>query len=114
MVNNCVTELDFVFQALSDRTRRAMVQRLSHGKSSAAELAAPHDMSLPAISKHLKILERAELVQRKVKGRTHEFTLNLPRLQQANQWILEQQKFWETSLGNLEKYLTQEKGESDD
>lgn len=114
MVNNNAVELDFVFHALSDKTRRAMLQRLSKGASSAAELAAPHAISLPAISKHLKILERAELVQRQVKGRVHEFTLNPSRLQQANQWILEQQKFWEASLTNLEKYLIQDKGESND
>lgn len=114
MVNNNAVELDFVFHALSDRTRRAMLQRLSQGTSSAAELAAPHTISLPAISKHLKILERAHLVERRVKGRVHEFSLNPSRLQQANQWILDQQKFWEASLTNLEMYLTQEKGEPND
>ncbi len=102
-----------VFHALADKTRRGIVNTLSGGSTSAAVLARPHAMSLPAISKHLKILERANLVRRTVEGRTHRFTLNSAQLNPATEWIKEQQIFWEHRLGNLERFLNPEPGESD-
>jgi len=114
MVKYNSTELDTIFSALSDKTRRGIIADLSQGTAKAAELAAPHQMSLPAISKHLKILERANLIQREVQGRSHKFSLNSDQLNAATSWIEDQQVFWEMNLMKLKKFLEQESGESND
>lgn len=111
---NDISRLDSVFGALADKTRRAIIADLSQGAAKASELAAPHQMSLPAISKHLKILERANLIQREVQGRTHEFRLDAKQLNLATSWIEDQQVFWEMSLMKLDKFLEKEAGESND
>jgi DNA-binding transcriptional ArsR family regulator len=114
MVKYNSSKLDSVFSALADKTRRGIVADLSRGTASASELAAPHQMSLPAISKHLKILERANLIQREIQGRTHEFRLQSEQLNLATSWIEDQQVFWEMSLMKLENFLQQDSGEFDD
>lgn len=114
MVKYTSSHLDILFQALADKTRRGIISDLSKGAASAAELASPHQMSLPAISKHLKVLERADLIRREVQGRTHEFTLNIDQLDLATTWIEDQQVFWEMSLIKLNKFLKDDVGESDD
>lgn len=100
-----VDNLDAIFAALADPTRRAILQRLSQGDSSVTELAEPFAMTLPAITKHLKVLERAGLISR---GRDAQFRpchLEPMPLQQANDWVAQYRQLWETRLDHLEAYL---------
>lgn len=99
--------LDAVFGALSHRVRRAMLQRLMQGPVSVSELAAPFDMSLPAVSKHIKVLERAGLVQRAIDGRVHHCHLDAKPLEGANGWVAHYRRFWEGSLDRLARYAEQ-------
>jgi DNA-binding transcriptional ArsR family regulator len=96
--------LDLVFGALSDRTRRAMLARLAQGPAMVTELAQPHAVSLPAVSRHLKVLERAQLVQRNVQGRVHVCALDPAAMQDLRQWLLHYRAFWEGQLDALEQY----------
>ena len=99
------SRLDATFAALADPTRRAIVARLAAGEASVLELAAPFDMSLPAISKHLKVLERAGLVTR---GRTAQYrpaSLRARPLGDATQWLSEYRRFWEANFDRLEEHL---------
>src|SRR5579872_5596717 len=79
--------LDAVFGALSDRTRRAMLRRLSKGAATVGELAEPFPISLPAVSRHLRVLEEAGLVERRVDGRIHHCSLDGAKLLQAETWL---------------------------
>jgi DNA-binding transcriptional ArsR family regulator len=97
--------LDRVFMALADPTRRALVQRLAQGEASIGDLAEPFDMSLAAISKHLKVLEQAGLVSRRVEGRTHWLSLVPERLSGALDWIGIYRYFWQRRLDQLEDFL---------
>jgi DNA-binding transcriptional ArsR family regulator len=97
--------LSATFSALADPTRRAILARLASGSASVAELAKPFDMSLPAISKHLKVLERAGLI---VKGRSAQSRprrLEAERLKEAADWLDRYRRFWDQSLNRLEAYL---------
>ncbi|MBT5560606.1 MAG: helix-turn-helix transcriptional regulator [Proteobacteria bacterium] len=114
MVNYKPSNLDSIFHALADKTRRGIIIELTKGAAAASDLAAPHQMSLPAISKHLKVLERANLISREIKGRTHTFTLDTTQLALAKSWIENQQSFWESSLENLEQFIKNNSGESND
>jgi DNA-binding transcriptional ArsR family regulator len=96
--------LDLVFGALSDRTRRAMLARLARGPAMVTELADPHDMSLPAVSRHLKVLERARLVQRTVEGRVHRCELDPAAMHDIEQWLAHYRTFWEGQLDALAAY----------
>jgi DNA-binding transcriptional ArsR family regulator len=105
--------LDATFAALSDPTRRAILARLALGESSVTELAAPFDVSLPAISKHLKVLEGAGLLVRERDGRVHRCRLEAAPMRQAAGWIEHYRRFWEAQFDALERYLektSQEKG----
>ena len=95
MVNYFPSQLDLTFSALSDPTRRAIVQRLASGHATVKELARPFRISLPAISKHLKILEQAGLLLRKKEGRTHHCQLNVKPLEEAGEWMTQHREFWE-------------------
>ena len=97
--------LDRTFAALADPTRRQILAHLARGERRVTELAAPHDMSLPAISKHLRVLENAGLLRRRRYGRVHEMQLNAKPLEKAAQWVDEYRKFWEGSLDRLAAYL---------
>ena len=97
--------LDAVFGALSDRTRRAMLARLARGPAMVSELAEPFDMSLPAVSRHLKVLERARLVQRAVDGRVHRCSLAVAPLRDAQGWLDTYRVFWEGQLDALARYV---------
>ena len=99
--------LDATFSALSDPTRRAILARLANGKAQVTELAEPFGMSLPAVSKHLRVLEKAQLITRHVEGRVHRFTVNPAPLQSANSWIEHYQQFWQHQLDSLGDYLQQ-------
>ena len=94
-------QLDSVFQALSDDTRRRMLRRLGTGPSSVGELAAPFQISLAAASKHIKVLERAGLVQRTIQGRTHLCQLRAEAMAEAGHWLQYYQQFWNERLDSL-------------
>lgn len=99
------TQLDGIFRALSDRTRRAMLRSLSQRECSVGELAAPFHMSLAAASKHIKVLERAGLVRREIWGRTHVCRLAADPLADVQQWLAFYEQFWNTRLDALETLL---------
>ena len=105
MVNYSNKELDKTFAALSDPTRRAILARLAEGEVQAGDLAAPFGMSLPAVSKHLKVLEKAQLIRRRREGRIHRFTVNPQPMQAAMSWVEQYSAFWGQQLGALERYL---------
>lgn len=105
MVNRTDEKLDDVFYALSDPTRRGILQRLADGEATVKELAQPFEMSLPAVSKHLKVLERAGLLVRQVDGRTHRMRLEPEGLKTASEWVDHYRRFWETQLGRLSAFL---------
>ena len=97
--------LDRTFAALADPTRRRILAHLSQGDKRVTHLARPHDMSLPAVSKHLRVLEKAGLLRRRRYGRVHEMQLDAKPLKQAAKWVEEYRKFWEGSLDRLAAYL---------
>jgi DNA-binding transcriptional ArsR family regulator len=97
--------LDQTFAALADPTRRQILAHLARGDRRVTDLARPHDMSLPAVSKHLRVLENAGLLRRRRYGRVHEMQLNAQPLKKAAQWVDEYRKFWEGSLDRLADYL---------
>jgi DNA-binding transcriptional ArsR family regulator len=100
--------LDQVFHALADRTRRALLARLAEGPCMIKDLAAPFSMSLPAVSKHLRVLEAAKLVTREVDGRVHWCALEAQPLHQAGIWISGYRAFWEDTLDALARYVEPE------
>lgn len=106
--------LDAIFGALSDPTRRGMIALLAGSERSATELGARFRISQPAASKHIRTLERAGLVARRVEGRVHRFSLRAKPLQEAEAWIARHRKFWEASLESLDRLLTGMEGERRD
>jgi DNA-binding transcriptional ArsR family regulator len=102
------TSLDQTLMALADPTRRAILQRLSRGEARVTELAQPFDMSLNAVSKHIRILERADLVRRRTAGREHFLSFNRHRLDEVANWIETQRAAWNTRLDALEALLREE------
>lgn len=100
------TTLDRTFHALGDGTRRQMLAMLANKSFlSASELHAPFEVSQPTISKHIKVLERAQLITRKVDGRVHRFKINTEQLVRAQQWIADNSVFWEGALDQLGEFL---------
>jgi DNA-binding transcriptional ArsR family regulator len=99
------TRLDLVFHALADPTRREMLRRLAGRKHTVSELAEPFAMSLAAASKHIKALERAGMVQRTVRGRTHTCALDAGPLAEATAWLRHYERFWTDRLDALEREL---------
>lgn len=108
MVEQANSSLDIVFHALSDRTRRGMLARLRDGALSVGELAAPYAMSFAGAAKHVKVLERAGLVRREVRGRTHLCRLEATRLAEAQAWLNHYERFWTRGLDRLETLLKAE------
>jgi len=102
------TALDGVFHALADSTRRAMLRQLARGERSVGELAAPHAMSFAAASKHVKVLERAGLVRRRVRGRNHLCRIEAGPLAEAEDWLRFYARFWSEQLDALDELLTQQ------
>jgi len=98
-------QLDRTFAALADPTRRAMLARLSKGEATVTELAAPFELSLPAISKHLKVLQRAGLIEQGRQAQWRPCTLKPERLRDASEWIGQYRRHWEDSLERLDDYL---------
>lgn len=105
MVKYPSATLDRTFAALADPTRRQILAHLARGDRCVTDLARPHAMSLPAVSKHLRVLEDAGLLRRRRYGRVHEMQLNAAPLKKAAQWVDEYRKFWEGSLDRLAAYL---------
>jgi len=97
--------LDLLFHALSDATRRRLLSRLAVGPAKVTDLARPFDMSLPAVSKHLKILEDAHLISRTIDGRVHRLALKGEPLEQVEVWLDPFRSFWETHLSDLREDL---------
>ena len=97
--------LDLLFSALSDPIRRAILARLAEGEATVGDLARPFPVSLPAISKHLRVLERAGLLERRIEGRVHRCRLQPRPLKDAVDWLAEYRQFWERQLDALEAYL---------
>ncbi len=105
MVKYSDEHLDRVFSALGDRTRRAILSRLAASPGTVTELAEPFEMSLPAVSKHLRVLLDAGLIQKERDGRLHRCSLEAGSLRPANDWMQQYRRFWEESFDSLEKYL---------
>jgi DNA-binding transcriptional ArsR family regulator len=100
-------ELDRTFAALADPTRRRMLEQLSRGELRVTDLAKPHEMSLPAVSKHLGVLEKAGLIDRERKGRVHTLRLRAEPMKEVQAWIESYRRYWEESFDRLDDYLNQ-------
>jgi DNA-binding transcriptional ArsR family regulator len=98
-------KVDRVFHALSNRTRRGMVRQLSRGECSVGDLAQPAAMSFAAASKHVQVLEKAGLLNRRVAGRQHLCSLRAEPLREANEWLSFYEKFWSDNLDRLAEVL---------
>ncbi|WP_235864597.1 ArsR/SmtB family transcription factor [Ureibacillus acetophenoni] len=109
MVNQNNEQLNEIFHALADSTRREMVQMMAERERTVSELAEPFEMSLAGISKHIKVLERANLVERSINGRTHICRLNTETLSQATKWLQTYEKFWNNRFDLLEYELMKAK-----
>jgi DNA-binding transcriptional ArsR family regulator len=108
MVKYSDDDLDTVFAALSDRTRRHVLQSLAEGDRQVTELANEHDMSLPGFMKHLRVLEDAGLIERSKEGRVVSCELSAQPMQAASTWMSRYEKFWSEKLDSLARYLYQQ------
>jgi len=108
---NQETALNLVFQALSDPTRRAMVERLSRGPATVGEMAEPFDMSLPAVMQHLSVLEASGLVRSEKIGRVRSCRIEPKTLSSAEHWIRERRSIWERRLDRLGDFLKEQDDE---
>lgn len=106
-------DIDLLFQALADPSRRAMVDRLTHGPASVSELARPLQMSLPAVVQHLHVLEASGLVRSHKLGRVRTCSVEPAALRAAERWISDRRTFWEESLDQLGAYLAADRGKQD-
>jgi DNA-binding transcriptional ArsR family regulator len=102
--------LDATFAALADPTRRSITARLCEGPASVSELAAPFDVSLPAITKHLSVLEHAGLIEHWKEGRTRYCRLNADPLERAEDWVAHHRLFWRERFQGLHDHLRRERG----
>jgi DNA-binding transcriptional ArsR family regulator len=97
--------IDDIFRALSDPTRRLVLERLSKSPASVSDLAEPFDMALPSFVQHLKVLEGSGLVRSRKSGRVRTYELDPQRLMLVDDWLLKQRAFWERRLDQLDDYL---------
>jgi len=104
-----MTNLDQTFAALSDTTRRALVAELAKGEAPLSDLARPFDMSLTAVSKHLRVLSEAGLVEIEKRGRTRFCRLQAAPMKSASEWLHDYRNFWEGQLDALGRHLREEK-----
>lgn len=109
MIELELPRLSAIFHALGDPTRRDMIRDLAKGERTVGDLAAPHDISLAAASKHVKALEFAGLIRREIRWRTHVCHLNAEALAAAHDWLDSYRRFWTDRLDILEDLLRQEK-----
>lgn len=111
MVELGTSQLDSVFHALGDATRRRMLRELADGERTVGQLAQPFSISLAAASKHIKALENAGLIRREVRGRTHLCRLEPGPLASAHQWLNYYERYWSDHLDRLEQLLLEEDAE---
>ena len=97
--------LDAVFAALADPTRRSIIERLSRGEARVTEVAEPFDMSLNAVSKHIRVLEASRVVERRREGRDHILSINTRSLDEVDGWIERMRRYWEKRLDAMERLL---------
>jgi len=102
---NETVPLDRVFQALSNSTRREVIERLGHGPATMTDLAAPYDMALPSFLQHLQVLESAGMVSSEKKGRVRMYQLEAKRLLEAENWMDKHRRQWEARLDQLDSFL---------
>ena len=102
-------QLDDIFQALADPTRRAVIGRLGRGPLSVGELAQPFDMALPSFMKHIRMLEQSGLIRTQKVGRVRNCELDRPRLAAVEGWLNQQRAIWESRTDRLEQFVTQDK-----
>ena len=114
MVNYSTQQLDTVFSALADPTRRAILAQLTQGDSPLTGLETPHKMSLPGLMKHVSVLEGAGLLEREKRGRVVHCRLAAKPLKDAVSWLDEYRKFWEQRLSSLHKYIDDQKTKEKD
>ena len=107
MVKYNTSSLNTIFAALADPTRRAILDQLTYGEASVTELAEPFKMSLPAVSKHLRVLEQAGLLTRQKEGRVHHCRLAAEPLRDAAEWLVRYRHFWEEQFDSLAEYLAE-------
>jgi DNA-binding transcriptional ArsR family regulator len=112
MVKHDERSLDAVFSALADPTRRAIVARLATGEASVSDLAAPFDMSLVAVTKHLRVLEHAGLLDHRKRGRVRYCRLSPAPLRSADDWLARYRAFWQTRLDSLAAHFAGPKEQS--
>jgi DNA-binding transcriptional ArsR family regulator len=105
MVIDSSEQLNIIFFALADPTRRAILERLAHGEASGTELAQPFSISVPAISKHLRVLKNADLILHRKDGRTHRFRLAASPMREAASWLEYYRQFWDAQFDSLGTYL---------
>jgi DNA-binding transcriptional ArsR family regulator len=103
--------LDLLFKALGDRTRRALLARLAEKPQMVTQLAEPFAMSLPAVSRHIRVLEHAGLVIRAIDGRVHQCTLDAAPLEKADAWLHRYRRFWTGQLDALARYVEDDPAE---
>jgi DNA-binding transcriptional ArsR family regulator len=96
--------LDLILHALSDRTRRRLLKRLSAGPAMVGDLARPFDMTRVAVSKHLRVLEKAQLISRSIEGRVHRCALRAAPLREVERWLIDYRAFWSETLEALARY----------
>jgi DNA-binding transcriptional ArsR family regulator len=99
--------LDAVFAALADPTRRAIIERLSHSEARVTEVAEPFQMSLNAVSKHIRVLEASGLIERHKKGREHFLSINARSLDEVDGWIERTRRYWDQRLDAMESLLSE-------
>jgi DNA-binding transcriptional ArsR family regulator len=114
MVKYSASLLNTTFAALADPTRRAILSRLAQGPATVTEIAEPFNISLPAISKHLRVLEEAGLLMRQKKGRTHYCQLSPQPLKEAAKWLALYERFWDSQLDALANFLEETKAVEDE
>jgi DNA-binding transcriptional ArsR family regulator len=112
MVSVAADSLSVTFAALADPTRRAILARLSSGQASVGELAEPFDMSLPAITKHLKVLQRAGLISRGREAQWRPCRLEARPMREVSQWVENYRRHWEQRLDRLDDYLRESAGKA--
>jgi DNA-binding transcriptional ArsR family regulator len=106
------SDLDTVMAAISDSTRRAIIGRLAQGPARISDIAAPFSMSLTGVCKHIRVLERAGLVQRTHHGRENTLTLSAEPLSEVARWVFQYKPFWNARLDRLEEFFAERKDKS--
>jgi DNA-binding transcriptional ArsR family regulator len=109
MVELTANSLDLLFQALADSTRRSIIKRVAGKSLTVSEIAKPFRMSLAAVSKHLKVLERAGLIHREKQGTTYRMSLNAEALMSAEEWLAHYRQYWNERLDALQNHFEKER-----